>query len=155
MEKQAELGNLQCGSGVGERVGFHILMGFLWAGVLVGPGLVEPCYHVPYSAVKSVVAYVIDSRESSHPEKASTTSPIPARDTPESFISTRPHNSNMSQPSLAGYIIKRPWLRKMMMPVANWYANAAGYRKLGLKYVHLHWAGDSDGDGFEASLRYG
>ncbi|PMD27312.1 14 kDa subunit of cytochrome bd ubiquinol oxidase [Hyaloscypha hepaticicola] len=39
----------------------------------------------------------------------------------------------MSQPSLAGYIIKRPWLKKMMMPVANWYANAAGYRKLGLK----------------------
>ena len=48
----------------------------------------------------------------------------------------------MSQPSLAGYIIKRPWLKKMMMPVANWYANAAGYRKLGLKYVHLQRAGE-------------
>jgi hypothetical protein len=50
----------------------------------------------------------------------------------------------MSQPSLAGYIIKRPWLKKMMMPVANWYANAAGYRKLGLKYVHLQRTGERD-----------
>jgi hypothetical protein len=61
----------------------------------------------------------------------------------------------MSQPSLAGYIIKRPWLKKMMMPVANWYANAAGYRKLGLKYVHLQRAGERDRDGFGALLQYG
>ncbi|KAH8786081.1 ubiquinol-cytochrome c reductase complex 14 kDa protein [Hyaloscypha finlandica] len=39
----------------------------------------------------------------------------------------------MSQPSLAGYIVKRPWLKRWMMPLANWYANAAGYRKLGLR----------------------
>jgi hypothetical protein len=57
-----------------------------------------------------------------------------------SFISTRPHNSNMSQPSLAGYIIKRPWLKRWVTPLANWYANAAGYRKLGLRYGHLQWA---------------
>ncbi|PMD56820.1 ubiquinol-cytochrome c reductase complex 14 kDa protein [Hyaloscypha bicolor E] len=39
----------------------------------------------------------------------------------------------MSQPSLAGYIVKRPWLKRWMTPLANWYANAAGYRKLGLR----------------------
>ena len=43
----------------------------------------------------------------------------------------------MSQPSLATYIVKRPWLKKMMMPLSNWYCNAAGYRKLGLRYAHL------------------
>ncbi|MCJ1454997.1 Cytochrome b-c1 complex subunit 7 [Mycoblastus sanguinarius] len=26
----------------------------------------------------------------------------------------------MSAPSLAGYIIKRPWLKRWMMPFANW-----------------------------------
>ncbi|KAK6076734.1 ubiquinol-cytochrome C reductase complex 14kD subunit [Seiridium cupressi] len=36
-------------------------------------------------------------------------------------------------PSLAPFIMKRPWLRNFFKPVANWYANAAGYRKLGLR----------------------
>ncbi|MCJ1473051.1 Cytochrome b-c1 complex subunit 7 [Lambiella insularis] len=39
----------------------------------------------------------------------------------------------MSTPSLASYIIKRPWLRRWMQPLAEWYKDAAGYRKLGLK----------------------
>ncbi|RMZ81044.1 hypothetical protein DV738_g2484, partial [Chaetothyriales sp. CBS 135597] len=39
----------------------------------------------------------------------------------------------MSAPSLAPYILKRPWLKRWMVPLANWYADAAGYRKLGLK----------------------
>lgn len=39
----------------------------------------------------------------------------------------------MSAPSLAGYIMKRPWLKRWMMPLAKWYANAAGYRQLGLR----------------------
>ncbi|CZR59714.1 probable ubiquinol--cytochrome-c reductase [Phialocephala subalpina] len=39
----------------------------------------------------------------------------------------------MSQPSLVNFIVKRPWLSKFMKPLSNWYANAAGYRKLGLK----------------------
>ncbi|RMJ27008.1 hypothetical protein PHISP_02137 [Aspergillus sp. HF37] len=39
----------------------------------------------------------------------------------------------MSAPSLTNYIIKRPWLKNWMMPLAQWYTNAAGYRKLGLK----------------------
>ncbi|KAF4637326.1 hypothetical protein G7Y89_g736 [Cudoniella acicularis] len=39
----------------------------------------------------------------------------------------------MSQPSLANAIVKRPWLYKIMKPLSNWYCNAAGYRKLGLK----------------------
>jgi len=51
-----------------------------------------------------------------------------------------PTTKIMSQPSLAGYIVKRPWLKRWMMPLANWYANAAGYRKLGLRYAH-HWRG--------------
>ncbi|TVY31993.1 Cytochrome b-c1 complex subunit [Lachnellula subtilissima] len=39
----------------------------------------------------------------------------------------------MSAPSLANAIIKRPWLTKMVKPIAAWYADAAGYRKLGLR----------------------
>jgi hypothetical protein len=40
----------------------------------------------------------------------------------------------MSAPSLAPYIMKRPWLQRWMKPLANWYCNAAGYRQLGLRY---------------------
>lgn len=43
----------------------------------------------------------------------------------------------MSVPSLAGFVMKRPWLLKALTPVANWYANAAGYRQIGLRYVTL------------------
>ncbi|EXJ86161.1 ubiquinol-cytochrome c reductase subunit 7 [Capronia coronata CBS 617.96] len=39
----------------------------------------------------------------------------------------------MSAPSLAPYILKRPWLKRWMVPFANWYADAAGYRRLGLR----------------------
>ncbi|KAF1955521.1 14 kDa subunit of cytochrome bd ubiquinol oxidase [Byssothecium circinans] len=39
----------------------------------------------------------------------------------------------MSAPSLAPFILKRPWLQKWVKPLANWYTNAAGYRQLGLK----------------------
>lgn len=41
---------------------------------------------------------------------------------------------NMSYPSLAPYILKRPWLARWMKPLSNWYFENAGYRKLGLKY---------------------
>ncbi|PNY25950.1 Cytochrome b-c1 complex subunit 7 [Tolypocladium capitatum] len=43
----------------------------------------------------------------------------------------------MSAYSLAPFILRRPWLAKMVMPAANWYAGAAGYRKLGLRYDDL------------------
>ncbi|KAF4582203.1 ubiquinol-cytochrome C reductase-like protein [Ophiocordyceps camponoti-floridani] len=43
----------------------------------------------------------------------------------------------MSAVSLGPFIVKRPWLHKMIMPLADWYANAAGYRKLGLRYDDL------------------
>jgi ubiquinol-cytochrome c reductase subunit 7 len=39
----------------------------------------------------------------------------------------------MSAPSFASYIVKRPLLKRWMQPLANWYTDAAGYRKLGLK----------------------
>ncbi|KAF2209076.1 Cytochrome b-c1 complex subunit 7 [Cercospora zeina] len=39
----------------------------------------------------------------------------------------------MSVPSLAPYIIKRPWLHKWMKPLSQWYFDNAGYRKLGLR----------------------
>ncbi|KAF1973126.1 hypothetical protein BU23DRAFT_554421 [Bimuria novae-zelandiae CBS 107.79] len=39
----------------------------------------------------------------------------------------------MSAPSLAPYIMKRPWLHKWVAPLAKWYGNAAGYRQLGLR----------------------
>ncbi|KAL1968788.1 hypothetical protein VTN77DRAFT_1149 [Rasamsonia byssochlamydoides] len=39
----------------------------------------------------------------------------------------------MSAPSFANYVVKRPWLHRWLMPIAEWYTNAAGYRRLGLK----------------------
>ncbi|KAL2260708.1 hypothetical protein VTK26DRAFT_5207 [Humicola hyalothermophila] len=36
-------------------------------------------------------------------------------------------------PSFYNAVSKRPWLQKMLMPLANWYANAAGYRQMGLR----------------------
>ncbi|KAJ4160038.1 uncharacterized protein LMH87_007971 [Akanthomyces muscarius] len=39
--------------------------------------------------------------------------------------------------SLAPFVLRRPWLTKMLMPAATWYANAAGYRKLGLRFDDL------------------
>ncbi|KAG9255806.1 cytochrome b-c1 complex subunit 7 [Emericellopsis atlantica] len=40
--------------------------------------------------------------------------------------------------SLAPFIVKRPWLHKLMMPISKWYVNAAGYRKMGLRYDDLY-----------------
>jgi ubiquinol-cytochrome c reductase subunit 7 len=40
----------------------------------------------------------------------------------------------MSHPTLAGFIIKRPWLKRWMQPLSEWYFDNAGYRKLGLRY---------------------
>ncbi|KAL8727383.1 MAG: hypothetical protein Q9166_006055 [cf. Caloplaca sp. 2 TL-2023] len=39
----------------------------------------------------------------------------------------------MSAPSMTKFILKRPWLKRWMVPLANWYADAAGYRQLGLR----------------------
>nr|POE52064.1 cytochrome b-c1 complex subunit 7 [Quercus suber] len=39
----------------------------------------------------------------------------------------------MSVPSLAPAIMKRPWLKKWFEPLAGWYFDNAGYRKLGLR----------------------
>ena len=44
--------------------------------------------------------------------------------------------ATMSVPSLAPFIQKRPWLLNWMRPLARWYFDNAGYRKLGLKYGH-------------------
>jgi len=39
----------------------------------------------------------------------------------------------MSTPSLAPFILKRPWLQRWMKPLSEWYLDNAGYRKLGLR----------------------
>ena len=46
--------------------------------------------------------------------------------------------AEMSYPSLAPYIQKRPWLMRWMRPLSEWYFDNAGYRKLGLRYA-LSW----------------
>ncbi|KAK2793571.1 Cytochrome b-c1 complex subunit 7 [Onygenales sp. PD_12] len=43
----------------------------------------------------------------------------------------------MSGFSLAPQIASRPWLKRIVMPFANWHANASGYRKLGLRFDDL------------------
>lgn len=40
-------------------------------------------------------------------------------------------------PSLAGYIRSSKSLTNWLKPVSFWYANLAGYRKIGLKYDDL------------------
>ncbi|KAF2461582.1 ubiquinol-cytochrome c reductase subunit 7 [Lineolata rhizophorae] len=39
----------------------------------------------------------------------------------------------MSAPSIAPFVLKRPWLSRWMIPLANWYADLSGYRKIGLR----------------------
>lgn len=39
----------------------------------------------------------------------------------------------MAQPNITNFVLKRPWLKRWMMPLASWYCDAAGYRKLGLR----------------------
>ncbi|KAL2852796.1 cytochrome b-c1 complex subunit 7 [Aspergillus pseudoustus] len=39
----------------------------------------------------------------------------------------------MSAPSLTNFVVKRPWLKRWMQPIASWYVDAAGYRRLGLR----------------------
>ncbi|KAH7148486.1 cytochrome b-c1 complex subunit 7 [Dactylonectria macrodidyma] len=39
--------------------------------------------------------------------------------------------------SLAPFILRRPWLARLVKPAATWYVNAAGYRQLGLRYDDL------------------
>lgn len=41
----------------------------------------------------------------------------------------------MSAPSLYKQVVARPWLKRILKPVASWYTDAAGYRKMGLKYA--------------------
>lgn len=36
-------------------------------------------------------------------------------------------------PSLYSTVAKRPWLSKLLTPIANWYANTSGYRQMGLR----------------------
>jgi len=36
-------------------------------------------------------------------------------------------------PSLIDAVVARPWLARLLKPVANWYVNAAGYRQMGLR----------------------
>jgi ubiquinol-cytochrome c reductase subunit 7 len=35
-------------------------------------------------------------------------------------------------PTLAPAAATRPWLMKLLKPLAGWYSNAAGYRQMGL-----------------------
>ncbi|RQM05502.1 hypothetical protein DH86_00001531 [Scytalidium sp. 3C] len=43
----------------------------------------------------------------------------------------------MSAPSFTSFVVKRPWLKNALTPLSNWYCNAAGYRKLGLRQDDL------------------
>jgi hypothetical protein len=40
-------------------------------------------------------------------------------------------DATMSGASLAPYVLRRPWLKRWMTPLASWYADASGYRRLG------------------------
>ncbi|ODQ63903.1 Hdbt inhibited cytochrome Bc1 complex [Nadsonia fulvescens var. elongata DSM 6958] len=38
---------------------------------------------------------------------------------------------------IADFVLSKPGLAKIAVPIASWFANAAGYRKIGLKYEDL------------------
>ena len=48
---------------------------------------------------------------------------------------------------LTEFIVKRPLLKRWFIPLSEWYKNAAGYRKLGLRYaiqfssIGMQWIG--------------
>jgi hypothetical protein len=44
---------------------------------------------------------------------------------------------NVLGPSLAPYIRSSRTLKKYVTPIAHWYADLMGYRKMGLKYDDL------------------
>lgn len=44
---------------------------------------------------------------------------------------------NALGPSLAPYVRSSRSLKKLVTPVAHWYANLMGYRRMGLKYDDL------------------
>ena len=89
-------------------------------------------------------AHVPQARQ--HPEKSDSCTYSRSKITPASAPSTTTHiTANMSQPSLAPYVMKRPWLMRWAQPLSKWYFDNAGYRKLGLRYERTgigggrHW----------------
>ena len=78
-------------------------------------------------------AHVPQARQ--HPEKSDSCTYSRSKITPASTPSTTTHiTAIMSQPSLAPYVMKRPWLMRWAQPLSKWYFDNAGYRKLGLRY---------------------
>lgn len=51
----------------------------------------------------------------------------------------------MSYPSLAPFVLKRPWLKRWLQPLSKWYMDNSGYRKLGLRYESLSKPLTADG----------
>ena len=47
------------------------------------------------------------------------------------------HTMNALGPSLAPYVRSSRSLKKLVTPVAHWYADLMGYRRMGLKYDDL------------------
>jgi hypothetical protein len=89
-------------------------------------------------------AHVPQARQ--HPEKSDSCTYSRSKITPASTPSTTTHiTAKMSQPSLAPYVMKRPWLMRWAQPLSKWYFDNAGYRKLGLRYERTggggggHW----------------
>ena len=78
-------------------------------------------------------AHVPQARQ--HPEKSDSCTYSRSKITPASTTSTTTYiTAKMSQPSLAPYVMKRPWLMRWAQPLSKWYFDNAGYRKLGLRY---------------------
>ncbi|EAS33082.3 ubiquinol-cytochrome c reductase complex protein [Coccidioides immitis RS] len=43
----------------------------------------------------------------------------------------------MSLSNIVARTFEVPWVKRMAMPLAQWYTNAAGYRQMGLRYDDL------------------
>ena len=63
--------------------------------------------------------------------------PIITRNTHDGLPILHLPTATMPVYSLAPFVSRRPWLLKMLQPVANWYANTAGYRQVGLRYASM------------------
>lgn len=110
-------------------VGRSFLEIFLGTGALDKPEPREPSLHSAGAGLEGERPQSLCNQSSFSPDDSTSIKD----QIKKSASSTRQYDDNMSQPSLTNFILKRPWLKSWMTPMANWYCNAAGYRQLGLR----------------------
>ena len=91
---------------------------------LAGPASLVKSAYLPTALPASCKCILREERRLHQEQNHAASTPIVAT-----------HNTAiMSQPSLAQFVMKRPWMMRWAQPLSRWYLNNAGYRQLGLRY---------------------